>query len=64
MKCKEDGCNRAVCLIGDCRYCDGKFCLKHRLPETHACNLANVKSGGQIVLYQGCDKMNKMIPRI
>jgi ubiquitin C len=31
--CKD----RLVKIIGDCRYCQSKFCGKHRLPEMHAC---------------------------
>jgi len=35
---------RAVMLVGDCRFCDKKFCGKHRLPETHLCTgLENCK---------------------
>jgi predicted nucleic acid binding AN1-type Zn finger protein len=37
-KCVFDDCKAPVAvIIGDCKYCTGKFCLKHRLPETHAC---------------------------
>ena len=24
-------------IIGDCKFCDCKFCLIHRLPESHNC---------------------------
>lgn len=24
-------------IIGDCKYCNQKFCLIHRLPESHNC---------------------------
>ncbi|KAI9208380.1 uncharacterized protein BJ171DRAFT_491148 [Polychytrium aggregatum] len=37
-KCGCDGCtDRAVKIVGDCRYCNSKFCSRHRLPEAHAC---------------------------
>ncbi|ORX97773.1 hypothetical protein K493DRAFT_313931 [Basidiobolus meristosporus CBS 931.73] len=44
-KCTASGCsNRAVRIVGDCRYCQHKFCGQHRLPETHACpNLTTCK---------------------
>ncbi|KAJ3321271.1 hypothetical protein HDV06_004496 [Boothiomyces sp. JEL0866] len=32
------GCtDRAVKIVGDCRYCEKKYCSKHRLPEAHQC---------------------------
>lgn len=40
MKKKPNGCQFGTCttfavkIIGDCRYCNAKFCGKHRLPET------------------------------
>jgi len=37
-KCGTDGCTDKVALIvGDCSYCQGHFCSRHRLPETHTC---------------------------
>jgi predicted nucleic acid binding AN1-type Zn finger protein len=37
-KCKLQGCkDRPVKIIGDCRYCNEKYCGKHRLPEAHLC---------------------------
>jgi ubiquitin C len=36
--------DKAVKIVGDCRYCEAKFCGRHRLPEAHACvNLTNCK---------------------
>ena len=35
--CYFSNCTRRVALIGDCRFCKSKFCLKHRLPEEHSC---------------------------
>eukprot|EP01134_Creolimax_fragrantissima_P001677 CFRG1677T1 len=29
--------DKPVVIIGDCRFCVSKFCGKHRLPESHAC---------------------------
>jgi ubiquitin C len=38
-KCAFGSCpDKVVKIIGDCRYCQHKFCGKHRLPEAHACN--------------------------
>ncbi|KAI8901725.1 hypothetical protein BC833DRAFT_576409 [Globomyces pollinis-pini] len=36
------GCgDRAVKIIGNCRYCTKNFCGRHRLPEAHACENIN-----------------------
>ncbi|RKO96829.1 nuclear protein, partial [Caulochytrium protostelioides] len=33
------GCGeRAVKIVGTCRYCSANFCSRHRLPEAHACS--------------------------
>lgn len=44
-RCQFGDChNRVVKIIGDCRYCQSKFCSSHRLPEAHACqNLTSCK---------------------
>jgi ubiquitin C len=44
-RCAFTNCSdRPVKIIGDCRYCQSKFCARHRLPEAHACeNLMNCK---------------------
>jgi ubiquitin C len=44
-RCALESCNdKVVRIIGDCRYCESKFCARHRLPETHACvNLKNCR---------------------
>ena len=40
--CKFDSCNgRYVPLIGDCSYCELKYCEIHRLPEDHHCDKIN-----------------------
>jgi len=37
-KCAWKDCNsKPVLVIGDCRFCQSKFCGAHRLPEKHAC---------------------------
>jgi hypothetical protein len=35
-KCATCG-NKSANIIGDCKYCKCKYCLKHRLPESHFC---------------------------
>lgn len=38
MKCKVKECNKkSVSIIGECKFCQGKYCLNHRLVETHQC---------------------------
>ncbi|KAI8149798.1 hypothetical protein BJV82DRAFT_584691 [Fennellomyces sp. T-0311] len=33
----QDCTDKVVKIVGDCRYCQSKYCVRHRLPETHAC---------------------------
>jgi ubiquitin C len=44
-RCAFGSCHdKVVQIIGDCRYCESKFCARHRLPEAHACvNLTSCK---------------------
>ncbi|CAO3616699.1 unnamed protein product [Cunninghamella blakesleeana] len=44
-RCAFGSCSdKPVKIIGDCRYCQSKFCARHRLPEAHACvNLTTCK---------------------
>ncbi|KAI9299607.1 hypothetical protein BJ944DRAFT_172141, partial [Cunninghamella echinulata] len=44
-RCAFGSCtDKPVKIIGDCRYCESKFCARHRLPEAHACvNLTTCK---------------------
>ena len=35
-KCAICG-NKSANIVGDCKYCSCKYCLKHRLPESHNC---------------------------
>lgn len=37
-RCAFQSCpDKRVKIIGDCRYCQSKFCARHRLPEDHLC---------------------------
>ena len=37
-RCSQNGCaDRAIKIVGECRYCAQHYCGKHRLPESHAC---------------------------
>ncbi|KAG7807661.1 hypothetical protein KL921_003956 [Ogataea angusta] len=37
-KCSFESCNSApLRMVGDCSFCNGKFCSKHRLLESHKC---------------------------
>ncbi|ORX93624.1 AN1 zinc finger protein [Basidiobolus meristosporus CBS 931.73] len=44
-RCTVPNCSsRAIRIVGECRYCENKFCGQHRIPETHACpNLITCK---------------------
>jgi len=38
-QCSFDTCNKkSLNGLGDCKYCNGKYCSAHRLPEEHACS--------------------------
>ncbi|KAI7862223.1 ubiquitin-related domain-containing protein [Spinellus fusiger] len=45
QRCAFGSCSdKPVKIIGDCRYCQSKFCARHRLPEAHVCvNLKNCR---------------------
>ncbi|OLL23034.1 AN1-type zinc finger protein TMC1 [Neolecta irregularis DAH-3] len=36
-KCHAASCTNSPAIIGQCTYCGGKYCNKHRLLEDHAC---------------------------
>jgi len=37
-RCEFRQCpNRVAVIIGHCKACQGKWCLNHRLPESHLC---------------------------
>lgn len=38
-RCAYNNCtSKVVKIIGDCRYCNSKYCGRHRLPESHSCD--------------------------
>jgi predicted nucleic acid binding AN1-type Zn finger protein len=38
MKCHVKDCaKRVVLIIGDCKYCENRYCEFHRIPESHQC---------------------------
>lgn len=43
--CAFDNCkSRIAKIVGDCKSCDSRFCLVHRLPEMHRCvNMADIR---------------------
>lgn len=44
-KCIFENCTRKIGLISfQCR-CGGNFCIKHRIPEAHACEFDYKTSG-------------------
>jgi predicted nucleic acid binding AN1-type Zn finger protein len=44
-RCAVPACtDRVARIVGDCRYCQSRFCSRHRLPEEHDCaNMSEVK---------------------
>ena len=41
-RCRCSGCRGKVAVIvGHCNYCTLDYCLKHRLPEVHDCEMQN-----------------------
>jgi predicted nucleic acid binding AN1-type Zn finger protein len=39
-RCHQDNCNKKTELLGfTCKFCQGIFCCKHRLPESHMCDV-------------------------
>jgi len=56
--CKFSDCKRKpVLIIGDCKFCTGKFCAQHRLPETHNC--INIKDCRQQSFDKNKEKLLK-----
>lgn len=41
MKCEYTDCKKSTVIIGDCKYCNKKYCMTHRMVETHSCS--NIK---------------------
>ena len=55
--CNYSDCkDRYVKIIGDCRWCSGKFCSRHRQTELHAC--ANLESCKQASSARLTAKLN------
>ena len=48
-RCFHENCNKRIAkIIGDCKYCNNKFCSEHRLPELHFCkNMIDVKNNSR-----------------
>ncbi|CDO94967.1 unnamed protein product [Kluyveromyces dobzhanskii CBS 2104] len=65
-KCCFDKCSStAVKFIGDCNFCDGHFCSKHRLLENHLCQ--GLKSCKDQMHQRNADKLHKeqpIVPKI
>lgn len=39
IKCNSKDCkDKAQPIVGDCGFCQGHFCGKHRMLESHACS--------------------------
>ncbi|SCU92915.1 LAMI_0E12552g1_1 [Lachancea mirantina] len=58
------GCN-ALKFIGDCQFCHGHFCSKHRLMENHACQ--GLKSCKEQMHQRNADKLaaeQTIVPKI
>lgn len=53
-KCVFRECNgRPAPIIGDCKYCKGKYCSIHRLPESHCCSeMSACKSKSHSILSE------------
>jgi ubiquitin len=55
-RCQFGSCtDRVVKIVGDCRYCQKRFCGRHRLPETHAC--ANLTTCQQASFERNAGKL-------
>uniref|UniRef100_A0A6C0BM23 AN1-type domain-containing protein n=1 Tax=viral metagenome TaxID=1070528 RepID=A0A6C0BM23_9ZZZZ len=65
MRCViEKCCNKAVLIVGDCKYCGGQYCLIHRLPESHHCT--GLETCRKVHFERNCDKImsEKITPPI
>ncbi|VDO81427.1 unnamed protein product [Onchocerca flexuosa] len=43
--CSMDGCFTSEIIRIDCEHCGFNFCLKHRYPEEHQCQIQDVANG-------------------
>ena len=56
-KCCAEGCTqKPAMIIGDCAYCESKFCAQHRLPEMHEC--VKMKQCRQIAKTENTQRLN------
>lgn len=56
--CFADKCGSAASkFIGDCNFCKGHFCSKHRLMENHACE--GLTSCKEAMHKRNADKLQK-----
>ncbi len=56
-KCCAEGCTqKPATIIGDCAYCESRFCAQHRLPETHEC--VKMKQCRQIAKTENTQRLN------
>lgn len=62
LKCSLTECRLpAAPITGDCTFCDGHYCSKHRLLESHKCkNLEDVSNntGGSPGYQESCLQRN------
>jgi predicted nucleic acid binding AN1-type Zn finger protein len=67
MKCSFAEClKKHELIIGDCKYCQSKFCMKHRYASSHNCPKINeYKASQQALLKRKLDEgkceSNKLI---
>ncbi|KAI9591175.1 ubiquitin family-domain-containing protein [Syncephalis fuscata] len=59
-RCHFGDCtDRVVKIVGDCRYCQKRFCGRHRLPEAHICaNLTTCQQASFERNAGNCSKRN------
>lgn len=56
-KCGNDGCgHKPAPIVGDCAYCESRFCAQHRLPEMHEC--PKMKQCRQIAKTENTQRLN------
>lgn len=64
--CYMDNCsNEALKFIGDCNFCHGHYCSKHRIMENHKCT--GLESCKEQMHKKNAEKLNKeqtIIPKI
>lgn len=61
--CYFDKCNCAASkFIGDCNFCKGHYCSKHRLMENHACE--GLRSCKEAMHKRNADKLAKEQTRV